>query len=84
MSPHLEELLKASGQEVPKTKRILELNPKHEILERLQSMHQANPEDPRLADYAVLLYGQAVLAEGGKLPDPALFSRKVAELMLKA
>lgn len=84
MSPHLEQLLKASGQEVPKVKRILELNPNHEILERLTNMHQANPGDSRLADYAVLLYGQAVLAEGGKLPDPALFSRKVAELMLKA
>ena len=41
------------------------------------------PQDPRLADYATLLYGQAMLAEGGQLEDPAAFSRRVAELMLE-
>ena len=41
------------------------------------------PQDPRLTDYATLLYGQAMLAEGGQLEDPAAFSRRVAELMLE-
>lgn len=34
--------------------------------------------------YAELLYGQALLAEGGALPDPAAFSRRLTELMLQA
>jgi HSP90 family molecular chaperone len=44
----------------------------------------ADPEDARLADYAMLLYGQALLAEGGHLEDPATFSRRLSELMLTA
>ena len=41
-------------------------------------------KDPVLAEYAELLYGQAVLAEGGQLDDPGAFSRKLAELMVLA
>jgi molecular chaperone HtpG len=84
LSPHLEELLRSTGQEIPKAKRILEVNAGHPILEKLQGMFEADREDPRLKEYAELLYGQALLAEGSPLPDPAGFSRKVAELMAKA
>ncbi|MFZ2959943.1 MAG: molecular chaperone HtpG [Candidatus Ozemobacteraceae bacterium] len=84
MSPQMEHLLKATGKDVPKVKRILELNPKHPLLEKLQGMFDANKEDGRIGEYADLLYGQAVLAEGGKLPDPATFNKKLAELMVKA
>lgn len=84
MSPQLEALLRASGQEVPKTKRILELNPGHPLLEKLQSIYAADANDPRLGDYAELLYGQSVLAEGGQLPDPGAFSRRVADLLAKS
>ena len=76
--------MRASGQEVPEQKRILELNPAHPLVEKLQGIFAANAEDPRLETYADLLYGQSVLAEGGKLPDPAAFSRKVADLMAQA
>ncbi|MGI8906537.1 MAG: molecular chaperone HtpG [Candidatus Sumerlaeaceae bacterium] len=84
MSPQMEQLMRASGQEVPKTKRILELNPGHPLLEKLQQIYSADSNDARLGDYAELLYGQSVLAEGGQLPDPGAFSRKVANLMTKA
>jgi molecular chaperone HtpG len=84
MSPQMEALLRASGQDVPKTKRILELNPNHPLLEKLQGIYDADKTDARLADYAELLYGQSVLAEGGQLPDPGAFSKRVAELMAKA
>jgi molecular chaperone HtpG len=84
MSPQLLELMRASGQDVPEQKRILELNPNHPLLEKLQSIFAANPDDARLANYADLLYGQSVLAEGGKLPDPGAFSKKVADLMAEA
>ena len=83
MSPHLEALLKASGKEVPEVKRILELNPDHPLLNKMQELYSKNPDNPVISDYAELLYGQALLAEGGQLQDPASFNQKVAELMVK-
>jgi molecular chaperone HtpG len=84
LSPHLEELLRRSGREVPKAKRVLELNPTHPLVMRLQAFHAAHPADERLKRYAELLHGQAILAEGGTLPDPAAFSRRLAELLVDA
>ena len=81
LSPHMRELFKRSGQEMPVTKRTLEVNPGHPVIARVREMHAAGKDDPRLALYADLLYGQAVLAEGGMLADPAGFSRRLAELM---
>jgi HSP90 family molecular chaperone len=51
---------------------------------RLQAFHAAHPADERLGRYAELLHGQAVLAEGGTLADPAAFSRRLAELLTEA
>lgn len=84
ISPQLEQLLRAANQEVPTVKRILELNPRHPLLDKLQALYEADPDDARLADHAQLLYGQALLAEGGELPNPAAFSKLVADLMLAA
>lgn len=83
LSPQLEAMLRDSGQSVPRTKRILELNPEHVVLARLQARFDENAEDESIADFAELLYGQAVLAEGGELDDPAKFSRRVSDLMSK-
>jgi molecular chaperone HtpG len=84
LSPHLEELMRRSGREVPKVKRVLELNPSHPLLARLQAFHAAHPADERFRRYAEVLHGQAILAEGGTVPDPAAFSRRLAELLLEA
>jgi len=84
MTPHLEALLKASGKDVPQTRRTLELNPGHQLLSKMHEMFAADSKNPKLADYAELLYGQAILAEGGQLPDPSSFNRKIAELMANA
>lgn len=84
MSPHLEALLRASGKDVPEMKRTLELNPTHPLMSKLYETYTRDANDPKVSEYAELLYGQAVLAEGGQLPDPAGFNRKVAELMAGA
>ncbi len=84
LSPHLEALFRRGGREVPKVKRVLELNPDHPLVTRLQAFHAAHPADERLGRYAELLHGQAVLAEGGTLADPAAFSRRLAELLTEA
>lgn len=84
LSPQLEAMLRQAGQEVPVRKPILEINPDHAIVERLQQIFDANGTDPRIADFAGLLFAQAVLAEGGQLADPAAFTRKLSELMVEA
>jgi molecular chaperone HtpG len=83
-TPRMQRLLEQLGQKATKVKRILEVNPSHALLPRLQAIYAENPADPRLKLYAELLLGQAHLAESGQLPNPAAFSKVVAELMQKA
>jgi len=75
-SGHLERILRAAGHDAPTSKPVLELNPMHPLVMRLAA------EDPRLPDWARLLYDQALLAEGAPLPDPAAFVRTLNELMV--
>jgi molecular chaperone HtpG len=84
LSAHIEDLLRRSGRDVPQAKRVLEVNPSHPLLMRLVVFHAAHPDDERFRCYAELLHGQAVLAEGGTLSDPAAFSRRLAELLVEA
>lgn len=84
MTPQMEKIMRAMGQEPPQSKRIMEVNPDHPVLEKLLAMQSSNLNNPQLGDYIDLLYGQAILAEGGDLPDPTRFSRLIAELMVKA
>ncbi len=78
MSMNLERLLKASGQKVPTTKPILEINPRHPIVSRLKDESDAG----RFANWSHILFDQATLAEGGQLDDPATFVKRLNELML--
>jgi len=84
IAPHIAEILRQAGQEVPRTSPILEVNPSHPLIAKLRSLCERDAKDPRIAEFAELLYGQALLAEGGRLEDPAAFSRKLAELMTRA
>ncbi len=77
LSRRLEEILRRSGEALPVSKPILELNPKHPLIERLKAA-----EGDALADLAELLLGQAVLAEGAQLEDPAGFVRRLNKLIL--
>jgi molecular chaperone HtpG len=81
-SPRLEQLLKRDTDR-PRQKRILELNPDHEIVTRLEKLVENDPESDRIAESAELLYGYAVLAEGSELPDSAAFARRIADLMTR-
>ena len=73
LTPTLEKMYRAMGQPLPKVKRTLELNPKHGLVTGLKTAHEARADDPALADTAHLLYGMALLAEGGELAEPAAF-----------
>ncbi|MBJ8346343.1 molecular chaperone HtpG [Antrihabitans sp. YC2-6] len=82
-TPMLERMYRASGQELPTVKRILELNPTHPLVTGLREAHAARPDDAGLVDTAELLYGTAVLAEGGELSDPAKFAKLLADRLAK-
>ncbi len=84
MSAYMEKLLKASGQPMPDTKRILELNINHPVMEKVQQIFEKNNEDDALKDYSNLLYDLAIVTEGGKVENPARFSKLIGELMAKA
>jgi len=81
LNPSMERLMRAMNQEVPKQLRTLELNPDHAVIARMKSMLETDKTDTRLADYADLLFGQALLAEGASPKNPQRFTRLVAELM---
>ena len=81
--PNLERMMRAMGQDVPNIKRSLEINPDHPLLVKLKGAYEAQKDDPSLGDIAELLFGLAVLAEGGELPDASRFTKLLGELMVK-
>lgn len=83
ITPALARLYRASGQDIPVGKRILELNPKHPLVTGLSQAHQDRADDPSVAETAELLYGTALLAEGGALDDPARFAEILADRLAR-
>ncbi|WP_330260424.1 molecular chaperone HtpG [Streptomyces murinus] len=84
LTPALENMYRAMGQEVPRAKRILELNPGHALVEGLNEAYIERGDGTELAETAELLYGLAVLAEGGQPKEPARFVKLMAERLEKA
>ena len=78
MSRNLERMLKEAGQTVPSIQPVMEINPRHPIVERLKD----ESDDRRFSEWTQVLFDQALLAEGGQLDDPAGFVKRVNELML--
>lgn len=83
-SPTMEKLLKAMGQELPPVKRILEINPTHPVIQRLHALYSEKGDDAFLGQVAEMLHAQALLAEGGELPDISRFSHNLVDLMDRA
>jgi molecular chaperone HtpG len=79
MSARQEKVLREAGHDVPKQKRILELNAGHAVVKKLQTL----ADEAVFADWAALLYDQALLAEGSLPSDPAAFSRRLTQLMAR-
>ncbi len=84
VTPALESMYRAMGQDVPRIKRILELNPDHPLVSGLNKAHAARPDDTALAETAELLHNMALLAEGGELADPSRFVKLVADRLERA
>ncbi|MGW3614428.1 molecular chaperone HtpG [Micromonospora sp. NPDC005163] len=83
LTPTLEKMYRAMGHEVPSTKRILEINPGHPLVAGLRKAHEQSGSSEALTETAELLYGLAVLAEGGELADPARFTRALADRLAR-
>jgi molecular chaperone HtpG len=81
LSAHMERLLRAANQDVPRAKRILELNPDHALTKRLIDIHATDPRSEGLSDLIDLVHGQALLQSGDPLPDAARFARLVTKLV---
>ena len=84
MNPQMERIFAAMNQAVPETKRILELNPDHPVIETMNDLFAADKKNPKITDYSELLYDQALLTEGIAIKDPARFARLVTDLMVQA
>ncbi|MDR3477077.1 MAG: molecular chaperone HtpG [Gammaproteobacteria bacterium] len=78
MGLQLQRLLKAAGQDIAEIKPIFELNPEHPLLLKLK----AEADQERFSDLTHILFGQAILAEGAQLKDPAAFVSRVNKLLL--
>ncbi|MFI9152318.1 molecular chaperone HtpG [Streptomyces sp. NPDC053367] len=83
LTPALENMYRAMGQEVPATKRILELNPEHQLVKALNQAYTENGDRGELAETAELLHALAVLAEGGRPKEPARFVQLVTERLAR-
>ncbi len=79
MALYMQNLMKQAGHEMPNSKPVLEVNPTHPLIERME----AETDDEQFADWADILFDQALLAEGAQLEDPAGFVSKLNKLMLK-
>ncbi|VEG90131.1 molecular chaperone HtpG [Legionella spiritensis] len=80
MGLEMQRILQASGQKVPEVKPIFEINPEHRLIKQLHDM----TDDERFAEWVVVLFEQAVLAEGGQLDNPADFVSRMNKLLVTA
>lgn len=78
MSANLQRVMEQLGQNAPKTQPIMEINPEHSLLKRMDQ----EPDEDIFADLSQILFDQALLAEGGQLEDPAGFVHRLNKLML--
>ena len=79
MGAQMRRIMQASGQPVPETKPIFELNPEHPLISKLER----ETDEERFGDLISLLFDQASLADGNELEDPARFSRQLNKLLLE-
>ncbi|MFT5122378.1 MAG: molecular chaperone HtpG [Kiritimatiellia bacterium] len=82
MDPYMERMMAAMGNAIPKSKRVLEINPGHKLLPVMRDLAKKDKDHARLSDFAELLYEQALIAEGSPPKNPAKVARLMSDLML--
>jgi molecular chaperone HtpG len=81
MGANLEKIYQSANQKVGKSKRILELNPNHRVIEKLNNSFKNNQEDELIKDYSELIYFQALLLEGSKIENLNRYNELITNLM---
>ena len=81
MSPHIEEMMRRMGQPVSEHENVLELNPDHPLVKKVQKLHAENPDDDKTRAITHLLHDQAILLSGAKIKDPASFTKRMNDLL---
>ena len=79
--PQMAKMFRAMGQDVPRGQRVLEVNPDHPLIAKMQTLFAADAKSDRLKEYVELLYDQALLLEGDRPRDPVAFARTLSKLM---
>ena len=82
MNAHMERIFRSMNQDAPASKRILELNPTHPIMDIMKQLHETSADHPKLGDYIDLIFNQALLSEGSDIQDPQRFARIINDLMV--
>ena len=80
-SIQMEKIMKAMRQDIPGSKRILELNPDHPVVGVMRDLYGKDSDHPKLEEYAKLLYDQSLLTASLPVEDPLAFARRVSDLM---
>jgi molecular chaperone HtpG len=83
MTPRMQRMLEQLGHAAGKVKPVLELNPSHPVVAKLEAIFKDSSADPRLAMYAELLFGLANLADAGQVQDPGKFGVALIDLMTR-
>jgi len=82
INPQMERIFAAMNQPVPEVKRILEVNPNHPVIEKMNKIFETDKKDSRVSDFSELLHNQALLTEGVAVKDPVRFSKLITDLMI--
>ncbi len=78
---NMERILRSMGRDVPSLKRIMEINPDHPVISKMNRLLASGGAEEKVKEYAFLLHDQCVLAEGGQIADPALFAGRLSSLL---
>ncbi len=77
MALYMQHLMRQAGHDMPSTKPVLEINPSHALVKRMEN----EEVEDRFEDWAKILFDQAILAEGGQLEDPASFVNRLNQMI---
>ena len=84
LQPHIERLLRAQKADIPATKRIMEINPKHELVKNLRAIHERDAKSEDLREWIELLYAQTLLAEGSPIDNPVVMASRLTRILQSA
>lgn len=82
MDDSMRRLLESMGQQVPKSKKILEINLDHPVVKKIKDLYEIDPKSSKIGELAKLMLDIALISDGEKPKDSAAFSKKIADLML--